>query len=77
MNIRIEHDLSNIDKREWSDFILQHPDGNIFQTPEIVELYIDLGKFEPIALFALDEKNKIIGLLVAVIQKEKTDLLEY
>ena len=30
---------NNIDKNKWSEFVYNHPHGNIFQTPEMYEVY--------------------------------------
>jgi len=56
--------------KEWSEFVLDHPYGNIFQTPEMYEVYKKYGKFEPIVVHITDENGNIIGLLLALIQKE-------
>ena len=31
--------IESPDTRQWSEFVLKHPHGNIFQTPEIAEVY--------------------------------------
>jgi len=31
--------IENIDREEWSKFVYNHPYGNIFQTPEMAEVY--------------------------------------
>ena len=30
--------VNTIDKNKWSNFVLAHPHGNIFQTPEMFEI---------------------------------------
>jgi lipid II:glycine glycyltransferase (peptidoglycan interpeptide bridge formation enzyme) len=65
----IETNYKKIDHSIWSDFVYNHPQGNIFQMPEMVNVYTKTINYLPITSFAL-QKNKIIGLLIAVIQKE-------
>ena len=35
-NLRV---TDSIDRQKWEDFVLNHPNGNIFQTPEMYEVY--------------------------------------
>ena len=66
--------VNNISRRDWTEFILNHPDGNIFQTPEMYDLYSETALQEPVVLFAVKD-NCIHGILLAVIQKEFKGLL--
>ena len=61
---------SNIKKEQWSIFVANHPKGNIFQTPEMYEVYKNTKNYEPIFVAAIDENNQILGTLLAVVQKE-------
>lgn len=72
MNISIQFD---IDYTKWSLFVSQHPYGNIFQTPEIYQVYRNTPKYEPIILSIVNEKDEILGILLSVIQKEHSGLL--
>jgi lipid II:glycine glycyltransferase (peptidoglycan interpeptide bridge formation enzyme) len=67
-------DSKKIDKRKWNDFISNHPDGNIFQTPMMYEIYKRTKKYEPIVISIIDETGNIEGILLAVIQKESSGL---
>ena len=60
----------NLDKNEWSKFVFDHPDGNIFQTPEMHEVYEKTKKFKPLFIGVVDNSGDILGLLISVIQKE-------
>ena len=64
-----------IDKKKWSAFLNDHPNGNIFHTHEIHEVYKKTKNYEPVILSVVDEKNEILGVLLAVIQKEHSGLL--
>jgi lipid II:glycine glycyltransferase (peptidoglycan interpeptide bridge formation enzyme) len=66
----VESQIQKIDKKEWAEFVLKHPNGNIFQTPEMYEVYQNTPKFTPIILIAKDKENKIVGCLMSVIQKD-------
>jgi lipid II:glycine glycyltransferase (peptidoglycan interpeptide bridge formation enzyme) len=61
----------------WSDFVENHPQGNIFQTPDMYEIYLRAKNYEPIIIIATDDKNDIVGVLLAVIQKEHSGILGY
>ncbi len=68
--------FTSLDKKKWSDFVSNHPHGNIFQTPEMYEVYKRTKKFEP-QLVAVADNERMLGLLLAVIQKEYTGPLGY
>lgn len=69
-NIKIENKIEKIDTVEWSEFVRNHPNGNIFQTPGMYEVYNKTPKFKPLLLIAKDENNKIVGCLMSVIQRD-------
>lgn len=55
----------------WSDYVLQHPNGNYFQLPEAYALFSKTKGYEPLVIAAIDStNNKIAGILLSVIQKE-------
>jgi len=68
-------DYKLISKQKWNNFVFNHPDGNIFHTPEMVELYEATPKFESLVVGCFDEIQQLVGLLIAVIQKEYEGLL--
>ena len=43
------------DKTRWSEFVYNHPHGNIFQTPEMAEVYKRTKNYEPITLAVVDD----------------------
>tara|TARA_B100001250_G_scaffold411564_1_gene440533 strand:- start:3388 stop:4404 length:1017 start_codon:yes stop_codon:yes gene_type:complete len=67
--LKITSNPKDINKESWSDFVLKHPDGNIFQTPEFFSVYKDSKNHEPIFICAY-QNDKIIGILVSFIQSE-------
>ena len=72
--IRIQVGLKDLNTGEWANFVLNHPNGNIFQTPDIFEVYSKSELNEPIVIFAVENK-KIHGVLLAIIQKESKVLI--
>ena len=44
------------DTKPWCEFVLNHPHGNIFQTPEMAEVYRRTKNYEPVTLAAVDTK---------------------
>ncbi|MEI6899051.1 MAG: peptidoglycan bridge formation glycyltransferase FemA/FemB family protein [Bacteroidota bacterium] len=62
--------FSEIDKPEWSAFITNHPQGTVFQTPQMIEFYQVSQNLEPVVVACYDLHNHLAGIMVAVIQKE-------
>lgn len=67
--------VRELDCKKWSDFVYNHPQGNIFQTPEMYEVYKHTKNYVPVFLAVADEKNNILSTLLAVIQKEHKGFL--
>jgi len=74
-SLRIVNDISQINQQDWSEFVQQHPLGNIFQTPEMYRVFDKTKGQKPIVTLAIDSHNKIVGCLLSVIQKEQKDVL--
>lgn len=64
-----------INRKQWDNFVIAHPNGNIFHTPEMVELYESSPKSKSIVVGCHDESGQIVGLLVGFIQKEYDGIL--
>ena len=60
----------SVDVKQWGEFVYNHPRGNIFQMPEIAEIYRRTKNYTPISLAALDSDGKMLAILSAVIIKE-------
>ena len=65
----------HLEKIKWSEFVYNHPNGNIFQTPEMYKVYEATKNYEPVLVAAIDDNKNILGILLAVIQKEYSGLL--
>lgn len=74
MTYKLLTEIDKINRKKWSDFVFNHPDGNIFQSPEMHEVYEKTEKYEPVFL-AVKENNDIFGILLAVIQKEHSGFI--
>jgi len=60
----------SIDPEKWVDFVYNHPHGNIFQTPEMQEVYERTKNYDPITLAAVDGGGEILALVQAVVIRE-------
>jgi len=70
ITLKLESKIEKIDTVEWSEFVRKHPNGNIFQTPEMYEVYNKTPKFTPIILTAKDENDRLVGCLMSVVQRD-------
>ena len=62
--------------KQWGEFVYNHPHGNIFQTPEMAEVYKRTKNYEPITLAAVDSNTEeILAVLQAVVIKEMDGIL--
>lgn len=53
-----------IDKQSWSNFVKNHPQGNVFQTPEIFTVYQCAANIQPYVVAMICD-GEIEGILVA------------
>ncbi|MBN2863650.1 MAG: GNAT family N-acetyltransferase [Bacteroidales bacterium] len=61
-----------MDKAIWRDFVTLHPNGNIFQAPEMFNVYKATKNYKPIVLLVLNERNEMVAIMQVVVQKEFT-----
>lgn len=66
--------VESVDEKKWSKFVYDNPNGNIFQTPEMAEVYKSTKRVDPVTLFAIRD-NKIFASLLAYVSKEKEGFL--
>jgi len=74
MNRRIITDADVIDRKQWEQFVHNHPHGNIFQTPQMYTVYGTTKNYQPFVV-ACYENGSMAGVLLAVIQKEYKRIL--
>lgn len=63
------------DTTQWREFVLNHPQGNIFQTPEMAEVYKRTKNYEPATLAAISDTGEILAVLQVVVIKELSGVL--
>ena len=66
---------NNIPRDVWSSFVYGHPDGNVFQTPEMFDVYCKASDVIPLAL-AVFQNDEIKGVLLAAIMTNGGALLK-
>jgi len=54
-----------VERRAWNEFVLENPNGNIFQTYEMYEVYQNTKNFEAL-LVAVEDKGFVGGALVYI-----------
>ena len=52
-----------IDKQSWSNFVKSHPQGNVFQSPEMYELYLSASFIHPVVVASVCD-GQVDGILV-------------
>lgn len=73
--MKIIRNPNQVDKKAIENFISNHPHGNIFQSAEMNHVYKRTKKYNSLFLIVQDKSQRILGLLVAVIQKEHSGLM--
>ncbi|MBM3435610.1 MAG: peptidoglycan bridge formation glycyltransferase FemA/FemB family protein [Bacteroidetes bacterium] len=76
MQSEIISDYREIDFKKWNNFVNCHPDGTVFQSAEMYNLFKNTKKFNPVPI-ALMENGNISGLLLGVIIREYSNFIGY
>jgi len=64
-----------IDYLAWANFVENHKNGNVFQTPDMFKIYEKTKNYEPILIAVENNTGELEGILLAVIQKEHSGIL--
>ena len=68
--------VENINIKAWREFVNKHPNGSIFLTPEMFNVYKQTPNYEPSIFVFVDSNLSVIcGLLIAVRIQEKKKLI--
>jgi len=67
--------VNSLNKSDWSKYIYNHPNGNIFQSPEMYDIYNKTKNYKAYLFAIIDFEDNILGLMVSVIQKEHSGIL--
>ena len=61
---------NNIDRAQWEAFVASHPKGNVFQTPQMFDVYQLTPGYAP-QVIALEQDKQMVGLMMWVVMREK------
>lgn len=64
--MEVVSDIRNIGKSKWNTFVQKHPQGTVFQTYEMYEVYQNTSHNQPIVSAVLED-GCVLGLLLAVL----------
>jgi len=67
--------VRELDRMKWSDFVFQHPMGNVFQSHEMYDVYKHTENYKPVFIAVLDDSDEVLGILLSVIQTEYSFIL--
>ena len=57
-----------MNRKQWSDLVLSNKRGNIFQSPQMFEVYKNTNNYDSGVIFVYDENGLVEGLLLYRIQ---------
>jgi len=75
MNYSIVKGIENIDRKKWEDFVLTNPNGTIFQSPDMYDLYLSVDSYDPLVLAIEDKHGDLKILIVAVVMHDFKGLM--
>lgn len=58
--------VRQLDERLWREFVDSHPQGNIFHTPEMFQVFSRAKGYQPTLWAAVDNSNRPLALLLPV-----------
>ena len=64
-------DIGEDHLKALEEFVLNHPQGNFFQSPQLYNFYKSLPGYKPELFISVNDTGEINGSLLAVVQKEK------
>ncbi|PWE00347.1 hypothetical protein [Marinilabilia rubra] len=65
MALKIISDPKRVDREKWEAFVLDHPDGSVFQLPGMFDVHEHAKYQRPAGWFAFEGDN-LVGLMVSV-----------
>lgn len=57
-------------RQQWRSFVLNHPHGQVFHLPAMVEVYENTPLYKPFACAVVGDDDEFLGVLVACVQRE-------
>lgn len=70
MDYKTITDYKLVDAKKWGEFVKNHSEGNVFQTPEMYNVYKSENNYEPVLVVCINGEDEIVGLILSVIQRE-------
>lgn len=70
MNYKLLTGTGEIELSRWNDFISGHPEGTVFQSPDMFEHYTRVSDYSPLVLALEGNEGKLAALVLAVIIKD-------
>ena len=71
MSYKIITDPAGLARLGWKELVDGHPEGTVFQSGEMYELFMASGKMKPVVIGAADERN---GTLAGILLGIETDI---
>ena len=62
-------DISTIERSKWHDYVMHHPHGNVFQTPEMYQVLLLSDRIKPFAIFCLSGSD-MCGVAVLAVHSQ-------
>ena len=69
--MKIKFNAADIDREKWRQFNDDHPEGNIFQSPDMYDLFKGTANNTPLIAVSYDDSDNITGILAGVLQRER------
>jgi len=71
MNVELIYDPKRLASLGWSLFVASHPDGTVFQSPEMYGLFTRTTRMTPVVVGVADRQTgRLTGILTGVIIRE-------
>jgi hypothetical protein len=61
----------------WSEFVMRHPEGSIFQSPDMYDFFRAVPRFDPEVIGVGSDSGQLIGILLAVTIREMKGPLSF
>ncbi len=62
--------LTESDRKAWTEFVSNHPDNTVFQSPEMFDFYEKVNNYTPHIFLGKDDDGILRAVLLAVVIKE-------
>ena len=68
--LKVVHEPHELDEDAWRRFVLENEKGNIFQTPEMYQVYLSTEGHEPIFTAILNKNQDIVATMLGAYKEE-------